>query len=47
MGATAEDIGFTVHPHPTLPEMLMEAAEAIEGKAIHVPNARKRKKKKS
>ncbi|MHA2274667.1 MAG: dihydrolipoyl dehydrogenase, partial [Candidatus Kariarchaeaceae archaeon] len=45
MGATAEDVGFTVHPHPTLPEMLMEAAEAIEGKAIHVPNARKRKKK--
>lgn len=44
MGATAEDVGFTVHPHPTLPEMLMEAAEAIEGKAIHVPNARKRKK---
>ncbi|MCE7734854.1 MAG: dihydrolipoyl dehydrogenase [Candidatus Heimdallarchaeota archaeon] len=47
MGATVEDIGFTVHPHPTLPEMLMEAAEAIEGKAIHVPNARKRKKKKN
>ena len=45
MGATVEDVGFTVHPHPTLPEMIMEAAEAIEGKAIHIPNARKRKKK--
>ena len=43
MGATVEDLGFTVHPHPTLPEMVMEAAEAIEGKAIHVPNTRKRK----
>jgi dihydrolipoamide dehydrogenase len=42
MGATAEDLGFTVHPHPTLPEMLMEAAESAEGKAIHVPNRRKR-----
>ncbi len=41
LGATAEDLGFTVHPHPTLPEMLMEAAEAIEGKAIHIPNASK------
>ncbi|MHA2501980.1 MAG: dihydrolipoyl dehydrogenase [Candidatus Kariarchaeaceae archaeon] len=45
MGATVEDIGFTIHPHPTLPEMLMEAAEAIEGKAIHVPNRRVKKKK--
>jgi len=36
MGATLEDIGFTVHPHPTLPESLMEAAEAAKGKAIHI-----------
>jgi dihydrolipoamide dehydrogenase len=43
MGATVEDIGYTIHPHPTLPEMIMEAAEAIEGKAIHVPNKRKKK----
>lgn len=41
MGATVEDLGFTVHPHPTLPEMLMEAAEAAQGKAIHVPNSKK------
>lgn len=45
MGATVEDLGFTVHPHPTLPEMIMEAAEAAEGKAIHVPNPKRRKKK--
>lgn len=36
MGATLEDIGFTIHPHPTLPESIMEAAEAAKGKAIHV-----------
>lgn len=36
MGATVEDIGFTIHPHPTLPESIMEAAEAAKGKAIHI-----------
>lgn len=36
MGATAEDLALTIHPHPTLPESLMEAAEATMGKAIHV-----------
>jgi dihydrolipoamide dehydrogenase len=36
MGATLEDIGLTVHPHPTLPEGIMEAAEAAKGKAIHI-----------
>jgi len=36
MGATLEDIGLTVHPHPTLPEAIMEAAEAAQGKAIHI-----------
>jgi dihydrolipoamide dehydrogenase len=36
MGATLEDIGFTVHPHPTLPESVMEAADAAKRKAIHI-----------
>ncbi len=36
MGATLEDIGFTIHPHPTLPESIMEASEAARGKAIHI-----------
>lgn len=36
MGATAEDIALTVHTHPTLPETLMEAAEAVHGLAIHI-----------
>lgn len=41
MGATAEQIGSTIHAHPSLPEAIMEAAEAAHGKAIHVPPARK------
>jgi dihydrolipoamide dehydrogenase len=35
MGATATDLALTVHPHPTLPEGIMEAAEAALGHAIH------------
>jgi dihydrolipoamide dehydrogenase len=33
MGATAEDIALTVHPHPTLSETLMQCAEAFYGHA--------------
>ena len=36
MGATAEDIAFTIHPHPTLTETLMEAAEGIYGASTHL-----------
>jgi len=36
MGAMVEDIALTVHPHPTLPETLMEAADATLGHAIHI-----------
>jgi dihydrolipoamide dehydrogenase len=32
--ATTEEIFRTVHPHPTLPEALMQAAEAVYGHAI-------------
>ncbi|HEY5426244.1 MAG TPA: dihydrolipoyl dehydrogenase [Candidatus Tumulicola sp.] len=38
MGATLEDIGLSIHPHPTLTEGLMDAAEAAHGKAIHIVN---------
>ncbi|MDE2091802.1 MAG: FAD-dependent oxidoreductase, partial [Gammaproteobacteria bacterium] len=31
MGCDAADIGLTVHPHPTLSETVMFAAEAFEG----------------
>jgi dihydrolipoamide dehydrogenase len=41
MGATAEDLASIVHPHPTLSETVMEAAEAFFGHATHV-FARKR-----
>jgi len=36
LGATAEDLALTVHTHPTLAEVLMEAAEAVHDLAIHV-----------
>ncbi len=32
---TAAEIGHNIHAHPTLSEALMEAAHAVEGKAIH------------
>lgn len=38
MGATLEDLGLTIHPHPTLSETVMEAAENALGKAIHIQN---------
>jgi dihydrolipoamide dehydrogenase len=36
MGATARDVADSVHPHPTLSETLMEAAEAFYGTATHM-----------
>jgi dihydrolipoamide dehydrogenase len=36
MELTAEQIAVNVHAHPTLSEVLMEAAEGIESKAIHI-----------
>ena len=36
MGALVEDVALTVHAHPTLPEAMMEAAEATLGHAIHI-----------
>lgn len=38
MGATVEDLALTVHPHPTLPETIMETAAAALGQAINVLN---------
>lgn len=35
-GMTAEDIAMTIHAHPTLGEMTMEAAEIALGSPIHV-----------
>jgi dihydrolipoamide dehydrogenase len=38
MGATLEDLSFVMHPHPTLTEAIMEAAENALKKAIHILN---------
>lgn len=38
MGATLEDLALTIHPHPTLGEVMMETAEAALGHAIHMIN---------
>lgn len=35
MGGTSEDLARIIHAHPTLPETIMEAAEAVHSKAIH------------
>ncbi len=34
-GASSEDIGRTVHAHPTLAEIVKEAALAVDGRALH------------
>jgi dihydrolipoamide dehydrogenase len=34
--ATAQDLAHTIHAHPTLAEAVMEAAHAVDGKAIHI-----------
>lgn len=36
MGATAEDLALTIHPHPTLSESVMEAAEVFLGRCTHI-----------
>ena len=38
MGALADDVGLTIHAHPTLPEAIMEACKASLGEAIHIQN---------
>ena len=39
-GANAEDLSLIIHPHPTLSEGIMEAAENVYGRAIHMMNER-------
>lgn len=41
VGITAEEIGKTVHAHPSLAEAVMEAAEAAHDRAIHAAPARR------
>jgi len=42
MGALAADVGLTIHPHPTLSETLMEAAEVFYGHSTHVYRPKKK-----
>ncbi|MEW8625952.1 MAG: dihydrolipoyl dehydrogenase [Candidatus Thiodiazotropha sp.] len=42
MGADAEDIGLTIHPHPTLNETICFAAEMAEGSITDLMPPRKR-----
>jgi dihydrolipoamide dehydrogenase len=45
MGADAEDVGLTIHAHPTLNESIGLAAEIFEGSITDLPNAKAKKKK--
>jgi dihydrolipoamide dehydrogenase len=38
MCAFAEDVGLTIHPHPTLGEAMMESFKAALGEAVHIMN---------
>jgi dihydrolipoamide dehydrogenase len=38
MGADAQDIGLTIHPHPTLSETIAFAADIAEGTITDLPN---------
>ncbi len=44
MGCDAEDIGLTVHPHPTLSESVMMAAEMFSGTIVDLYAPKKKKK---
>jgi dihydrolipoamide dehydrogenase len=41
MGATLEDLMVTIHPHPTISEAIMEAAEVAAGEPIHISPPKK------
>ena len=41
MGARASDVALSIHPHPTLSETLMEAAEVFFGHSTHVYRPRR------
>ncbi|WP_447976623.1 dihydrolipoyl dehydrogenase [Candidatus Nitrospira bockiana] len=42
MGVTASDVGRMIHAHPTLAEGVMEAAEDVDGLAIHLARKKSR-----
>jgi len=44
MAAVAKDLGMTIHPHPTLSETLMEAAEVFYGQSTHYFRSKRKKR---
>lgn len=42
MAARASDIAMSIHPHPTISETIMEAAEVFYGHPTHIAPAKKR-----
>jgi dihydrolipoamide dehydrogenase len=45
MGADAEDVGLTIHPHPTLSESIGMAAEVGLGTITDLPPKRKKSRR--
>lgn len=43
MGAVAKDLALTIHPHPTLSETIMEAAEVFLGEPTHIFKPKRRR----
>ncbi|VTS03979.1 dihydrolipoyl dehydrogenase [Tuwongella immobilis] len=41
MGAVARDLADSIHPHPTLSETIMEAADLALGATVHLPRMKK------
>ncbi|MFO7852142.1 MAG: dihydrolipoyl dehydrogenase [Bacteroidota bacterium] len=44
IAATAEDLSLIIHPHPTLSETIMEAAELFYGHPVHIHRKRSKRK---
>jgi dihydrolipoamide dehydrogenase len=41
-----EDLKFPLYPHPSINEGLLEATEAMQGEAIHLPPLKQQARKK-
>jgi dihydrolipoamide dehydrogenase len=41
MGAVAQDLKLSIHPHPTLSETIMEDAESFFGHSTHIYKPKK------
>jgi dihydrolipoamide dehydrogenase len=39
---TAKELGMAIHAHPTLGEVMMEAAHAVHNESIHIPLRKKK-----